>query len=45
MRTFALKKSLPIPALRLMNAPFTMGRPAVPWMVVTPEVMLKGSAE
>ena len=28
-----------------MNSPFTIGRPAVPWTVVTPEVMLNGSAE
>jgi hypothetical protein len=33
---------LPIPALRLMNAPFTVGLAVVPWMVVTPEVMLNG---
>ena len=40
-----LKKSGPMPAFRSMNAPFTIGRPAVPWMVVTPDVMLNGSAE
>src|SRR5438067_1966809 len=40
-----LKKSLPTPALRAMNAPFTIGLPAVPWIVVTPDAMLKGRAE
>jgi hypothetical protein len=44
-RTLMLKKSGPSPALRSMNAPFTIGLPAVPWTVVTPDVMLSGSAE
>jgi hypothetical protein len=26
-----------------MYSPSTIGRPAVPWMVVTPDVMLKGA--
>ena len=28
-----------------VNSPFTIGRPAVPWTVVTPDVMLKGGAQ
>src|SRR5262249_32304375 len=44
-RRFSVKKSGPVPALRGMNAPFTIGRPVVPCTVVTPDVMLKGSAE
>src|SRR5262249_48583857 len=40
-----VKKSGPMPALRGMNWPSTTGRPAVPWIVVTPEGMLNGSAE
>ena len=44
-RAFTLKKSLPTPAFRSMNSPFTIGRAGVPWIVVTPDVMLNGSAE
>ena len=44
-RRFRVKKSGPVPALRAMNSPSTIGRPAVPWTVVTPEVMLSGSVE
>ena len=44
-RRLRLKKSLPSPALRAMNAPLTIGRPAVPCTVVSPDVMLNGSAE
>ena len=39
-RSPRLKKSGPTPALRAMKAPSTIGRPAVPCSVVTPEVML-----
>src|SRR5688572_25355237 len=39
-----LKKSLPLPAFREMKAPSTIGRPAVPCTVVTPDVTLSGSA-
>ena len=42
---WVLKKSLPTPAFRAMNWPLTIGRPVVPCTVVTPDVMLKGSAE
>ena len=44
-RVLKLKKSLPVPVLRPMKPPFTSGRPAVPWIVVTPDVMFSGSAE
>ena len=35
----------PSPALRLMNTPLMVGRAEVPWMVLLPVVMLKGSGE
>ena len=44
-RAFTFRKSKPVPALRPMKAPFTVGRAAVPWMVLEPVVMLNGSAE
>ena len=28
-----------------MNSPFTIGRSVVPWIVVTPDVMLNGRVE
>src|SRR3954451_511761 len=39
-----LKKSGPVPVLRPMKSPLTTGRPAVPAIVVTPDVMFSGSA-
>jgi hypothetical protein len=39
-----VKKSLPMPALRLKNAPFTMDDRRF-LIVVTPEVMLSGNDE
>lgn len=42
---FTVKKGLPFPAIRSMNAPLTIGRAALLWIVVTPEVMLNGGAE
>ena len=45
MRAPSEKNAVPSPALRSMNSPSTIGRPAVPWMVVTPDVMLNGGAE
>ena len=54
---FSAKKSLPVPALRGMKLaertskfgrarrPSASGRPVVPCRVVTPDVMLNGSAE
>ena len=45
MRVLRLKKSLPVPALRLMKSPLTVGRAAVPCIVLTPDVILNGKAE
>ena len=45
-RTLTLKKSLPIPGVaRDERAVDDRAGPAVPWTVVTPDVMLNGSAE
>ena len=44
-RRFTVRKSGPVPEFLGMNSPSTIGRPAVPWIVVTPEVMLSGSLE
>ena len=56
-RRLMVKKSLPVPALRGMNAtartskfaaetePSAKGRPAVPWRLLTPDTMLNGSDE
>jgi hypothetical protein len=38
-------KSNPVPALRLIYAPLLVGRAAVPWIVLVPAVILKGSAD
>src|SRR4029077_1196463 len=44
-RRLRLKKSGPVPVFRPMNSPSTTGRPAVPAIVVTPDVMFNGRAE
>src|SRR3954471_4560963 len=44
-RRLRLRYGVPRPAFLSINAPFTIGRPAVPWTVVTPELMLNGYAE
>jgi hypothetical protein len=44
-RRLVVKKASPTPALRGMKAPSTIGRPAVPCSVVTPDVMVNGAAE
>ena len=45
IRRLTVENALPSPAFRAMNSPSTIGRPGVPWIVVTPDVMLNGSAE
>ncbi len=45
IRKFTLKKSKPVPVFLLMKTPLTVGRAAVPWIVVVPVVMFKGSYE
>ena len=44
-RAFRLTKSKPFPALRLIIAPFMVGRALVPWIVADPVVILNGKAE
>jgi hypothetical protein len=40
-----VEKLKPLPALRLMNTPLTVGRAVVPCIVLLPAVMLNGNAE
>src|SRR4051812_16050067 len=44
-RKLRLRYGVPCPAFLSINVPLTSGRAAVPWMVVTPELMLNGYAE